>query len=165
MSTITLKGKTIHTSGNLPVVGTRAPSFSLTGRDLQDHSLAEFSGQRIILNIFPSLDTPVCATSVRTFNARASSLSNAVVLAVSRDLPFAHNRFCTTEGIEHVFALSEMRNRDFGRDYGVEIVDGPMAGLLARAVVVLDENGTVIHAELVSEIAQEPDYDKALAAL
>ncbi|HSA14778.1 MAG TPA: thiol peroxidase, partial [Spirochaetota bacterium] len=117
------------------------------------------------LNIFPSLDTPVCATSVRKFNEKAASLKNTVVLAISRDLPFAHERFCTVEGVDRVIALSELRNRDFGREYGIEIIDGPLAGLLARAVVVIDENGMIIHSKLVPEIAQEPDYDEALSVL
>jgi len=165
MSNIMLHGNTIHSSGSLPLKGEKAPQFSLTGRDLKDVTMDSFAGSRIILNIFPSLDTPVCATSVRKFNEKAASLKNTVVLAISRDLPFAHERFCTVEGIDRVIALSELRNRDFGREYGIEIIDGPLAGLLARAVVVIDENGMIIHSQMVPEIAHEPDYDEALSVL
>ena len=137
----------------------------LTTEDLQDVSLEKYSGKKKILNIVPSLDTGVCAASAKTFDARAPKLDNTVVLTISNDLPFAQARFCSAEGIENVQTLSQLRNRDFGRDYGVEMVSGPLAGLLARAVVVLDENNSVLYTELVPEIAQEPDYDSAVAAL
>ncbi|MFT3772316.1 MAG: thiol peroxidase [Minicystis sp.] len=164
MATIKLGGNPIHTDGELPKVGAKAPDFVLTGGDMKDVSLKDFAGKKKILNIVPSLDTPVCATSTRRFNEEASKLPNAVVLAVSNDLPFAQKRFCTTEGIKNVVALSELRSRDFGNAYGVRIGDGPLRGLLSRAVVVIDENDNVIYTEQVPEIAQEPDYEKALAA-
>ena len=165
MSTITLKGNTIHTAGELPTAGTKAPDFTLTRTDLSDVSLKDFAGKRVILNIFPSLDTSVCATSVRKFNKEAAALHNTVILGISKDLPFAHNRFCSAEGIDKVVSASVLRNDSFGKDYGVQIADGPMAGLLSRAVVVLDEKGTVLYTEQVPEITQEPDYQKALDAL
>ena len=165
MDEITLRGNPIHTSGDLPAIGADAPDFVLTKTDLSDVSKKDFAGKRVILNIFPSLDTPVCATSVRRFNEDAATVDNAEILCVSMDLPFAHNRFCTAEGLDKVTAVSELRNRSFGEGYGVGVVDGPMAGLFARAVVVLDEKGKVVYTELVPEIAQEPDYEKALAAL
>lgn len=165
MATITLKGNTIHTSGSLPSVGAKAPDFVLTKADLSDVSLKDFSGKRKLLNIVPSLDTGVCATSTRKFNSEAAKLSNAVILVVSCDLPFAQKRFCESEKIGNVVSLSELRSRDFGKDYGVRITDGPLAGLLSRAVVVLDENDNVIYTEQVPEIGQEPDYAKALRAL
>ncbi len=164
MSTITLKGNTIHTSGSLPVPGSAAPAFSLTKSDLSDVSLADFPGKVKILNIVPSLDTGVCAASARAFNIAANSLSGTVILTISRDLPFAMKRFCEAEGIETVVPLSELRNRNFGADYGVAIVDGPLAGLLSRAVLVLDANDKVVYAEQVPEIARESDYAAALAA-
>jgi thiol peroxidase len=164
MANITLKGNAIHTEGELPKVGARAPDFKLTQADLKDASLESFEGKKKILNIVPSLDTAVCATSTRRFNQEGGKLPNTVVLVISDDLPFAQKRFCTTEGLANVVTLSEMRSREFGRDYGVRIVDGPMAGLLSRAVVVLDERNHVVYTEQVPEIAQEPDYDKALAA-
>jgi len=164
MAAITLKGNPINTSGNLPAVGADAPDFCLTKSDLSDVSLADFAGKTKILNIVPSLDTPVCQTSTRTFNEKAAALENTVVLTVARDLPFAMKRFCEAEGIQDVVPLAEMRNREFGSAYGMEIVDGPLAGVLGRAIVVIDGGGTVVHAELVPEIAQEPDYDAALAA-
>jgi len=164
MATITLKGNTIHTKGDLPAVGAKAPDFVLTGNDLKDVSLEQFAGKKKILNIVPSLDTAVCATSTRRFNEEGSKLSNTVVLIVSDDLPFAQKRFCTTEGLANVVALSELRSRDFGEAYGVRITDGPLAGLLSRAVVVLNEKDEVVHTEQVPEIGQEPDYAKALAA-
>ncbi|MBF0285382.1 MAG: thiol peroxidase [Magnetococcales bacterium] len=165
MASITLKGNAIHTSGQLPAVGSAAPDFTLTGTDLGDVTLKQFAGQRVVLNIFPSLDTPVCASSVRRFNADAQGAANTVVLCISRDLPFAHKRFCVAEGLERVVSASELRQLTFGEAYGVRIVDGPLAGLLARAVVVVDESGVVIHAEQVPEIVQEPDYAAALAVL
>jgi thiol peroxidase len=165
MATITLKGNPINTSGSLPQKGSKAPSFTLVKSDLGSLSLEEYSGKKVILNIFPSLDTAVCATSVRKFNVLAAGQDNAVVLAISKDLPFAHGRFCSTEGINNVITLSGFRDTAFGNAYGVDILDGPMAGLYARSVVVIDEKGTVVYTELVQEIAQEPDYDSALAAL
>ncbi|MBF0621283.1 MAG: thiol peroxidase [Magnetococcales bacterium] len=165
MAQITLKGNAINTCGTLPAVGSAAADFSLTNTDLADVSLASFSGKRIVLNIFPSVDTPVCAASVRRFNEALSSLENTVVLCVSLDLPFAHKRFCGAEGLEDVMSVSEMRARGFGEDYGVRIVDGPLAGLLSRAVVIVDENGKVAYTQQVPEIVEEPDYDAAMAAL
>jgi thiol peroxidase len=165
MATITLKGNPIHTCGQLPAVGSQAPDFVLTKTDLTDVSLKDFSGKRIILDIFVSLDTSVCAASVRRFNVEAAKLNNTVVLCVSLDLPFAHARFCTTEKIQNVIPLSELRNRAFGEAYGVRIIDGSHAGLLSRAVVIIDKNGKVIYTEQVPEIAQEPNYAAALKAL
>ncbi|MBI5069136.1 MAG: thiol peroxidase [Deltaproteobacteria bacterium] len=164
MANITLGGNPIHTSGELPRVGTKAPDFKLTANDLKDLSLADFKGKKKVLNIVPSLDTPVCATSTRRFNESAGKLPNTVVLVVSADLPFASKRFCTTEGLANVTALSTLRS-SFAKDYGIALVDGPLAGVTGRAVVVLDENDKVIHSQLVPEIKQEPDYDSALAAL
>lgn len=165
MAQITLKGQPIHTAGSLPAVGTPAPAFTLTGADLQDVRLSDYAGKRVVLNISPSIDTSICAVSVRTFNQRIAAFPNAVVIYVSRDLPFAHARFCGAEGIDKVVTASEMRNTAFGEAYGVRIVDGPMEGLLARSVLVLDENQRVIHGELVPEIGQDPDYEAALKAL
>jgi thiol peroxidase len=165
MATITLKGNPIHTSGDLPAIGTKAPDFKLTGSDLRDVSLKDFAGKKKVLNIVPSLDTPVCATSTRRFNQEADKLGGAVILTVSNDLPFAQKRFCAAEGISSVVPLSELRSRDFGNDYGIRITDGPMAGLLGRAVVVIDEEDKVIYTEQVPEIAQEPNYEAVLAAL
>ena len=164
MASITLKGSPIHTSGDLPGSGS-APTFQLTGTDLGEVSLDSLKGKKVVLNIFPSIDTPVCATSTKTFNEKASGLDGAVVVCVSKDLPFAFSRFCGAEGIENVQCASAFRGSDFGKDYGVEITDGPLAGLLARAIVVLDGEGNIVHSELVPEIAQEPDYDAALEAL
>jgi thiol peroxidase len=165
MAQITLKGNPIHTAGSLPAVGQAAPDFKLTKTDLSDISLGDFRGKRVVLNIFPSIDTPVCAASVRKFNAEASGLSNAVVLCVSRDLPFAHKRFCAAEGLESVVSASELRNSSFSDAYQVRITDGPLASLLSRAIVIIDATGKVVYTEQVPEIAQEPDYAKALAAL
>ncbi len=165
MATITLKGNPVHTSGNLTEKGQNAPDFRLVKSDMSELRLSELKGKRIILNIFPSLDTDVCAASVRKFNEKAAGLDNTVVLAISKDLPFAMGRFCSTEGIDRVIALSAFRNPAFGKEYGVEITDGPFAGLLARSVLVLDEQGKVIHSQLVPEIAQEPDYEAALSVL
>ncbi len=165
MAKITLKGNEINTSGELPAVGTQAPDFVLTKTDLSDVSLADLSGKRVILNIFPSIDTDVCAASVRHFNADANSLENTVVLCISQDLPFAHARFCGAEGLDNVESVSELRNLDFGANYGVRIVDGPLAGLLARAIVILDETGQVVYTEQVPEIVQEPNYDAALSSI
>jgi thiol peroxidase len=165
MAEITLRGNTIHTSGELPKVGSEAPGFRLVTQDLRDVSLHEYAGKRKVLNIFPSVDTPTCATSVRTFNAKASQLDNTAVLCISADLPFAQARFCGAEGLANVVSLSMMRDRHFAKDYGVLIEDGPLAGLTARAVVVLDADNKVLHGELVKEIADEPDYAAALKAL
>jgi len=165
MSTVTLKGNPVHVDGSLPAAGATAPAFSLVAKDLKDVSLADFSGKRKVLNIFPSVDTPTCAASVRHFNQDASGLDNAVVLCISADLPFAQARFCGAEGLANVVTLSTLRGGAFLKDYGVAIADGPLAGLAARAVVVLDEHDKVLHSELVGEIAQEPDYAAALAAL
>lgn len=162
MASITLKGNPINTSGELPAVGAAAPDFALVGTDLAEISLATHAGKKV-LNIFPSVDTPVCATSVRTFNKDAGA--KATVINVSMDLPFALSRFCGAEGLEGVVSGSCFRSPDFMQAYGCKIVDGPLAGLCARAVVVVDEGGKVVHAELVPEIAQEPDYAAALAAL
>ena len=165
MATITLKGNPINTSGSLPQVGSQAPDFKLVGEDLQDVSLGNFKGKKKVLNIVPSLDTSVCATSARKFNERAKELPNCAILIVSADLPFASERFRTNEGLTEIVTLSMMRSRDFARDYGVLITTGPLAGICARAVVVLDESNKVVHTELVSEIAREPNYELVLAAL
>ncbi len=165
MATITLRGTEIHTNGELPAVGSAAPDFSLTNGDLGDVSLADYAGKRILLNIVPSLDTPTCATSTRKFNEETSQVEGAAILVIAADLPFAMGRFCTTEGIENVAPLSLMRSRKFAKDYGVLITDGPLAGITARAIVVIDAEGKVAYTEMVPEIAQEPDYDAALAAL
>ncbi len=165
MTTVNHGGNPIHLSGQFPKAGQSATAFSLVATDLSNKTLKDFAGKRKVLNIVPSLDTPTCATSTRKFNERASSLPNTVVLVISADLPFAMKRFCTTEGLKNVIPLSTMRGREFMSNYGVEIVEGPLAGVTARAVVVLDENDKVIHAELVPEIKSEPNYDAALAAL
>ncbi len=165
MSHVTLKGNPIQIDGHFPAKGEQAPAFSLVAKDLTDVSLASLAGKRKVLNIFPSIDTPTCATSVRRFNEKASQLDNAVVLCISADLPFAQARFCGAEGLANVVTLSTLRGHDFIKNYGVAIASGPLAGLTARAVVVLDANDKVLHSEMVSEIAQEPNYDAALAAL
>lgn len=165
MAQITFKGNPIHTAGSLPRTGDRAPDFILTKEDLSDATLKEFKGRRVVLNIFPSIDTPVCATSVRRFNELAGKMKNTSVLCISRDLPFAQKRFCASEGLNNVINVSEYKNTGFSDAYKVRITDGPLAGLLSRAVIVLDENGKVIYSEQVPEIAQEPDYAKALSAL
>ncbi len=165
MATITLKGNEIHTNGDLPKAGDTAPDFRLTAGDLSDVSLSDYAGKRVLLNIVPSLDTPTCATSTRKFNEAASTVENTAILVVAADLPFAMGRFCTTEGIENVTPLSLMRSRNFAKDYGVLITDGPLAGITARAIVVIETDGKVSYSEMVPEIAQEPDYDAALAAL
>lgn len=164
MATVTLKGNPIETSGKLPEVGSKAPNFTLVAEDLQDVSLASFSGKRKILNIVPSLDTSVCATSARKFNERVKELANTKVVIISADLPFASERFRTNEGLNDITTLSMMRSKDFARDYGVLMTTGPLAGLCARSVVVLDENDKVVYTELVPDIAREPNYDKVLAA-
>jgi thiol peroxidase len=166
MATITLKGNPTHTAGSLPAVGSKAPDFKLTKADLGDVSLKDFAGKKIILNIFPSIDTGVCAMSVRTFNKEASELPGVVVVGVSRDTPFALKRFCGAEGIDKVVTTSALRpDSGFGQDYGVVVADGPMAGLFSRAIVIVDEKGNVSYTEQVPEIGQEPDYAKALAAV
>lgn len=165
MSQITLKGNPIHTSGELPTAGSLAPDFSLVGTGLGEVSLKAHAGKKVVLNVFPSLDTPTCATSVRTFNAKASSVDNTVVLCISADLPFAAGRFCTTEGLDQVVPASTFRSPEFAAAYGLGIVDGPLKGLLARAVVVVNEQGKVAYTELVPEIVNEPNYEAALAAL
>ena len=165
MAKITLKGNPINTCGTLPAVGSQAADFVLTKTDFADVSLHDFDGKKIVLNIFPSIDTPVCATSVRRFNTEAAKLKNAVVLCVSVDLPFAHNRFCGADGLQNVILVSELRKRKFGEDYGVRIIDGPLAGLFSRAVVIIDEKGKVIYTEQVPEIAQEPNYEAVLKVL
>jgi thiol peroxidase len=159
-----LGGNPVNTAGDLPATGQQTPSFTLTKGDLSDLTAGDLAGQRVVLNIFPSVDTPTCATSVRKFNELASSLDNTTVLCVSADLPFAQGRFCGAEGLANVSTASSFRS-DFGSAYGVQLVDGRLAGLLARAVVVLDTDGTVLHSQLVPEIANEPDYDAAIAAL
>lgn len=165
MATVTLKGNACNTNGELPAVGSKAPDFHLVDGKLGDVRLSDYRGKKVILNIVPSLDTPTCATSTIKFNAHAAVHHDAVVLVISADLPFAQGRFCGAEGLENVVPLSMMRSRDFARDYGVLIIDGPLAGITARAVVVLDADGKVKYTQLVPEIADEPDYDAALAAL
>lgn len=165
MSTITLGGNSIHTNGELPKKGDAATDFQLSKEDLSTATLADYKGKNVILNIFPSIDTPTCATSVRVFNQKASSLENTVVLCVSRDLPFAQKRFCGAEGLSNVHCLSDFKDGKFGKDYGLEIVDGKLAGLHSRAVVVIDADGKIAYSEQVPEIADEPNYEAALAAL
>jgi thioredoxin-dependent peroxiredoxin len=165
MAQITFKGNAIHTAGILPEVGSQAPDFSLVKADLSAVTLAEFKGKKVVLNIFPSLDTPVCAASVRRFNAEANKLENTVILCISRDLPFAQTRFCAAEGLKNVITASEYKDSKFSDSYGVKIADGPLEGLLSRAIVIVDPSSKVTYVEQVPEIAQEPDYEKALAAL
>ncbi|ASK26386.1 thiol peroxidase [Neisseria chenwenguii] len=164
MTQVAFQGNPVNVAGALPAVGQTVPAFVLTAADLSDKTLADFAGKRKVLNIFPSVDTGVCAQSVRTFNQRASSLDNTAVLCISADLPFAQSRFCGAEGLENVVTLSTFRS-SFAEDYGVKLADSPLAGLTARAVVVLDENDKVVYTQLVGEITEEPDYDAALAAL
>ncbi len=165
MAQVTLRGNPVEVAGQLPQAGQQAPAFTLVGAGLADVSLSSLAGKRKVLNIFPSVDTPTCATSVRKFNAEASKLANTAVLCISADLPFAQARFCGAEGLENVQNLSTMRGAEFLKDYGVALSSGPLAGVAARAVVVLDENDKVLHSELVGEIADEPNYDAALAVL
>ncbi len=165
MSQVTLGGNPIEVAGTLPAPGDKAPVFTLTGSDLAEYEISQWQGQRKILNIIPSVNTGVCAESTRRFNEKAGSLDNTVVLVISADLPFASQQFCGAEGLEDVITLSTFRNREFHRNYGVDIASGPFQGLCARAVVVLDENDQVLHSQLVSEIGEEPDYEAALAAL
>ena len=162
---VTLAGNPIKVEGSFPKVGDQAPDFSLVNRDLKDVTLADFAGKKKVLNIVPSLDTPVCAMSTRKFNEKASNMENTVVLIIAADLPFAMSRFCDIEGLNKVVPLSTMRGSEFMKNYGVAITDSPLGGITARAVIVLDENNTVIHSELVPEIKDEPNYDAALAAL
>lgn len=164
MATVTLKGNPMETAGELPARGNAAPDFTLVKTDLSEVSLSDFNGRNVILNIFPSIDTGVCAQSVRTFNERASGLGNTTVVCISADLPFALSRFCGAEGIENVVAASSFRS-SFGQDYGVAITSGPLRGLLSRSVVVIDTTGKVIYTEQVPETGQEPDYDAAIASL
>jgi len=165
MAQTKLGENTVNTNGNLPAIGSTAPDFTLTGIDLKDASLKDFAGKKIVLNIFPSIDTGVCATSVREFNKRAAGLSNTVVLCISKDLPFAFKRFCGAEGIDKVVSLSDFRNRGFSKNYGVEMIDGGMTGFFARAIVVLDVSLKVVHTEIVPAVGQEPNYDAALKAI
>jgi len=165
MAKVTLKGNPVSTIGELPVAGSQAPDFHLVDSGLADRSLADFAGRKKLISIVPSLDTPVCATSTIKFNKAAKQNPDLAVLIVSSDLPFAASRFCTGEKLENVVTLSMMRDKNFAKDYGVLITDGPLAGITARAVVVLDENNKVLHSQLVHEITDEPDYDQALAAL
>ncbi|KRW69867.1 peroxidase [Pseudomonas sp. TTU2014-096BSC] len=165
MTEVTLKGSPIEIAGDFPQAGQQAKPFRLVGTDLSDVELASFVGKRKVLNIFPSVDTPTCATSVRKFNAQANELANTVVVCISADLPFAQARFCGAEGLANVINLSTMRGSQFLRDYGVAITSGPLAGLAARAVVVIDEQNMVLHSELVAEIGNEPDYEAAIASL
>lgn len=165
MAKITFKGNPVNTAGSLPAVGSKAPNFELTKTDLGSVTLAELKGKKVVLNIFPSIDTGVCAASVRQFNAKAAGLNNTVVVCISKDLPFAHARFCGAEGINNVVSASEYKDDNFSKAYGVLMTDGPLKGLLSRAVVVVDADGTVKYTEQVPDIVQEPNYDAALDAL
>ena len=165
MAKITLKGNPINTIGELPTIGALAPNFELIKTDLSTATLADYKGKKVVLNIFPSIDTGTCATSVRSFNKLAASLTNTVVLCISRDLPFAQNRFCGAEGIENVVMLSDFNTGQFAKDYGLQFTDGPLAGLTSRSIVVLNAEGKVTYTEQVSETVNEPNYDKALAVL
>ena len=165
MAKITFKGTPVNTTGNLPAKGTKAPDFNLVKSDMGSMSLSELKGKKVILNIFPSLDTSVCANAVRKFNQMAAGIKNVIVLGISKDLPFAHGRFCSTEGITNVITLSGFRDREFGKAYGIDYIDGPMEGLYARGIVIVDETGTVIYTELVPEHIHEPDYEAALNAV
>ena len=165
MTTVTLKGHALEIAGSLPAIGSQAPAFTLVGHDMAPTTLASFAGKKIVLNIFPSIDTPTCAASVRKFNEMASQHADTVVLCISADLPFAHARFCGAEGLENVKTLSTFRSPEFAQAYGVKFATGPLVGLTARAVIVLDAQGKVTHTQLVSEVADEPNYEAALAAL
>ncbi|NGM60651.1 thiol peroxidase [Sphingobacterium sp. SGG-5] len=165
MSQVKFKGNTVNTAGDLPSIGTKAPDFSLTAGDLSQKSLADFKGKKVVLSIFPSIDTGTCAASVRAFNEKAAQFENTVVLCISRDLPFAQERFCAAEGLDNVITLSEYKNSNFSDAYNVKFVDGPLEGLLSRSVIVLDETGEVIYTEQVAETTNEPNYDAAIAAL
>ncbi|GGB66988.1 putative thiol peroxidase [Flavobacterium suaedae] len=165
MAQITLGGNPVNITGNLPATGTKAPGFELVKNDLSTVSLNDFKSSKLVLNIFPSIDTGTCATSVRKFNEKAAGIENTKVLCISRDLPFAQARFCGAEGLDNVITLSDFKEGKFGNDYGLTITDGPLAGLHSRAVIVINEEGNIVYTEQVSEIKDEPDYDKALAAL
>jgi thiol peroxidase len=165
MATITFKGNALKTAGNLPAKGSKAPDFTLTKTDLSDLSLKDLAGKKVVLNIFPSVDTGICAASVRKFNEKASSLQNTVVVCISKDLPFAHARFCEAEGLKNVIPVSEYKNTHFSEAYGLTMTEGPLSGLMSRAIVVIDESGQVTYTEQVPEIVQEPDYEAAIAAL
>jgi thiol peroxidase len=165
MAKVTFKGGPVNTSGEVPAVGSKAPEFTLVDAKLSDVKLSDYKGKNVVLNIFPSLDTGTCAASVRNFNKKASSLNNTVVLCISADLPFAATRFCVAEGIENVVTLSTFRDESFAKDYGLLMTDGPLKGLLARTVIVLNPSGEVVYTELVSEIANEPDYDAAINSI
>lgn len=165
MAAITLGGNPINTNGEIPKVGTKAADFKLLKTDLSTATLADFAGSKLVLNIFPSIDTGTCATSVRKFNEKASNLTNTKVLCISRDLPFAQKRFCGAENLENVINLSDFNTGDFGKNYGLEMIDGKLAGLHSRVIIVIDEKGIITHTELVNEIADEPNYDSALAVL
>ncbi len=165
MATVTLKGNPIQTSGEIPAVGSKAKPFELVKTDLTTSSLNDFSGQKLVLNIFPSIDTGTCAQSVRTFNKEAANFENTKVLCISSDLPFAQNRFCGAEGIENVIMISDYATSNFGKNYGLEMVTGPLFNLHSRVVIVIDSQGTIVHAEQVPEIVDEPNYDQAIQAL
>jgi len=165
MAAINLGPNLVHTSGDMPKTGEKAPEFNLTGTDLGEVTLADFRGKKLILNVFPSIDTQVCAASVREFSKAATALENTQVLHISRDLPFAHKRFCAVEGLQNVMSLAEYKDHNFGKTYGLDMVDGKLAGLLSRAVLVLDETGKVVYTQQVPDIGEEPDYEAALAAL
>lgn len=165
MQTIYFQGNPCHTYANIPAVGTKAPGFTLVGKDLNEVKLCDFDGKRVVLNIFPSLDTPVCAASVRRFNKEVTELDNTVVICISMDLPFAMGRFCTVEGLDNVTVASAFRSPSFGEKYGMQIVDGPLAGLLARGVIVLDKDHKVLFSDLVEEVSNEPDYEGAISNL
>jgi len=165
MATVTLKGNPIHTSGSLPKVGTKAPDFELAAADLSNKKLSDYKGSRVIMNIFHSIDTGTCAASVRQFNQEASNLKNTKILCVSKDLPFAMSRFCIAEGIDNIEVLSDFRDGNFGESYNLTYVDGPIRGLLARSIIVIDENGKILHTEQVNEVVEEPNYKAALEVL
>jgi len=165
MATVTLKGNAIHTLGSLPEIGNKAPDFQLVKNDLSSTSLSDYSGKKVVLNIFPSVDTGTCAKSAHEFNKAAADLNNTVILCVSKDLPFAQSRFCGAEGIDKVEMLSDFKDGNFGKSYQVEFTDGPLQSLLSRAIVVLDENGNIVHTEQVPETVDEPNYTSALEAL
>jgi thiol peroxidase len=165
MATFKLKGTTVNTNGSLPEIGRLAPEFILTKTDLKDLTLSDLKGQTVILNIFPSVDTPVCSASVRRFNTEVTSLPGVTVLSVSLDLPFAHSRFCEAEGIKNVISLSELRSRNFGDTYGLRIAEGPLKGLLARAVIIIDKESRIVYAKLVEELSNEPDYESVIKAV
>ncbi len=165
MAKITLKGNTVNTHGNLPVKGSMAPDFTAVNTELSEVKLSDYRGKKVVLNIFPSVDTGTCAASVRQFNKEAQEMENTVVLCVSMDLPFAHGRFCGAEGLENVVSVSVFRSPEFGKDYGVEMVDGPLKGLMSRAVVIVNEEGKVIYTQQVPEIVDEPEYEPAISAV